>query len=277
MFQEFFAIYGVPILGGAVFFCVAWIIARWSSKAIDHFLGARSNIDHSIVTLLSHVIPVAILVLAGIAVLQAMGVEVASLIAALGIFGFAIAIGLRTTTTNFFTGLMVLILKPYKVGEYIDGERVEGYVESISMFHTVVVTDDGVYVAVPNGPMWARSVRNLSRSRPRRVEIELVLGRGVAFDAVRSVIDGVLAEEAALRKDIPATVRVTDVTEKNLDIEVGFWSEPERTWDLRTQIAERLKQSLTDAGFHVVRAGPRRRKRPASKPKLPLPPVEEEL
>ena len=278
MFEEFFVSYGVPVLGGAVFFCVAWIIARWSARAIDHLLGAKSNIDRSVVTLLARVVSIAILVLAGIAVLQELGVEVASLIAALGIFGFAIAIGMRTTTTNFFTGVMVLILKPYKVGEYIEGERVEGYVESISLFHTVVVTDDGVYVAVPNGPMWARSVRNFSRTRPRRVVVELVLERAVALDMVRSVIDKVLNENTVYRKDIPPTVRVTDVTEKNLDVELGFWGESERIWDLRTGIAARLKQTLTEAGIHVIRAGPRRRKRAAAKPKSPPPPlIDEEL
>lgn len=278
MIENFFVTYGSDVLGGALFICGAWIFAWFLAKVIRYVMGKRLRLDTSAVNLLSNVISISIVVLAGIAVLEDLGVEVASLIAALGIFGFAIAIGMRTTTTNFFHGVMILILKPYKVGEYIEGERVEGLVESISVFHTVVVTDDGTYVAVPNGPMWSRSVRNFSRVRPRRVEIELVLERTKTFSEIKPLIEGILTSEGVSSDDTPPSIQITDATTKSIDIDVCFWCDAEVKADLRTHVTQLLRAVLADAGVRVIRAGARRKKRPPVKPKPPAgAPAEDEI
>lgn len=276
MFEEFFVAYGSDVIGGALFFAGAWVVAIVLSKTFNYVLGKRLNLDPSAVALLAHVISISIVVLAGIAVLEDLGVEIASLIAALGIFGFAIAIGMRTTTTNFFSGVMILILKPYKVGEYIDGERVEGVVESISVFHTVVVTDEGIYVAVPNGPMWSRSVRNYSRTQPKRVEIELVLERTKSFSEIRLLIEQVLAAAGPSPEPFPSSIQITDVTTKSIDITVGFWCDAEKTADLRVQITKQIREVLTGAEIRVIRASSRKKKRSPPKPKSAAPAQAEE-
>lgn len=276
MFEEFFVAYGSDVVGGALFFGAAWVVAIVLSKTFKYVLGKRLNLDPSAVALLAHVISISIVVLAGIAVLEDIGVEISSLIAALGIFGFAIAIGMRTTTTNFFSGVMILILKPYKVGEYIDGERVEGVVESISVFHTVVVTDEGVYVAVPNGPMWSRSVRNFSRTQPKRVEIELVLERTKTFSEIRVLIEQVLASAVPSFETFPSSIQITDVTTKSIDIAVAFWCDAEKTADLRVQITGQIREVLTAAEIRVIRASSRKKKRSPPKPKSAAPAQAEE-
>lgn len=270
MFEQLFADYGEPVLGGALFITAAWIFGWLLSKALKYVLAHRLKLDSAVIALLSSVVSISIVVLAAIAVLEEIGVEIASLITALGIFGFAIAIGMRTTTTNFFTGIMIFILQPYKVGEYIEGERVEGFVESISVFHTVVVTDEGTYVAIPNGQMWARSVQNFSRNRPKRVEIELTLERTSVYSEVKMLIEKTLG--AGMLADVPPTIAITDVTEKATKIEVGFWCRADQTWELRTQISEKLRTSLSAAGIGVTRVGVPRKKRPVASRKTALPP-----
>lgn len=270
MFEQFFTDYGEPVLGGALFIGAAWIVAWLLSKTLNYLLAHRLKLDSAVIALLSSVVSISIVVLAAIAVLEEIGVEIASLITALGIFGFAIAIGMRSTTTNFFNGVMIFILQPYKVGEYIEGERVEGFVESISVFHTVVVTDEGVYVAIPNGPMWARSVQNFSRTRPKRVEIELTLERTSAYSEVKLLIEQTLG--AAMLADVPPTIAITDVTEKSIKIEVGFWCRADQTWELRAQISENLRRSLSAAGIGVTRVGVPKKKRPGASRKTALPP-----
>ena len=267
MFEQMFADYGEPVLGGALFIGAAWLIARMLSLAINYILAHRLKLDSAIIALLSSIVSISIVVLAAIAVLEEIGVEIASLITALGIFGFAIAIGMRTTTTNFFTGVMIFILQPYKVGDYIEGERVEGVVESISLFHTVVVTDDGTYVAVPNGPMWSRSVQNFSRTRPKRVEIQLILERLNSFEAARALIDQALNTEGTAHSNIPQTIKITDVTEKTTTVLIGFWCEADRTWELRTSLSAKLRKIFVASSIGVVRIGAPRKKRPAAKSK----------
>lgn len=277
MFEHFIVNYGPSVLGGAVFLAIAWVFAHLSAKAVGNVLLKRANLDAAVAALMARVVSISILILAGIAVLEELGVEVASLIAALGIFGFAIAIGLRTTSTNFFTGVMLFILKPYKVGDYIEGERVEGVVESMSLFHTVVVTDEGVYVAVPNGAMWARSVRNHSRPRARRVEIDMTVERAKPFSESRSVIDRVLKSEGLIFAGFPPLIQLIEASENSATIRVSFWCDAEHEWGLRAGLTNTLRDSLAAAGIIASKIGaPRKEKSKKKKKSAPAPAGDDE-
>lgn len=266
MIETYLENYGASVVGGALFLAAAWFFAIWLDRGIRHLLIARAGVDSGMATVLARTIRISIWVLAGVAVLEELGVEVASLIAALGIFGFAIAIGLRTTANNFFTGVMLFILRPYKVGDYIDGERVEGVVESMSLFHTVLVTDDGTYVAVPNGAMWSRSVKNFSRPRPRRIEIEAVVDRAKPFEEYGTLIDKALRDEEALVAEFPPLVLIADVSEDSLTVRISAWCDVQNAWDARQRLSASLRDILTAAGVVVRSVGsPKRTKKKKKK------------
>jgi len=265
MFDDFFSDYGPAVLGGAVFLAAAWVFAYWADKFVNQVLLKRVKLDPSSASLMASIVRFSILVLAVIAVLQELGVEVASLIAALGIFGFAIAIGLRTTSTNFFTGIMLITLKPYTEGDYIEGERVEGVVESINLFRTVVITKDGVYVAVPNAAMWARSVSNFSRSRPRCVEINIVVERGTPFGELQGLIEKTLKAEALVFPAFEPLIRIVDVKIKSMTIRAAFWCDAEHVRDARKRVSDELRATLTAAGAVVRRIAPARKTTPKKK------------
>lgn len=267
MIEAYLKSYGPSVVGGAIFLAIAWLFAIWVDRSVRYVLVKRMNVDPAVGSVLSRTIRITILVLAAIAVLEELGVEIASLIAALGIFGFAIAIGLRTTSTNFFTGLMILILKPYRVGEYIDGERIEGIVESISVFHTVLVSPEGTYIAVPNGAMWARSVKNFSRPRPRRVEMDIRLARGKPYEEISPVIDKTLKGETALYAEFAPSIRVETVSDKELKLRAAVWCDAALVTDVRERLSAALRSALTAAGAEVISiAAPRkpRAKKPAA-------------
>jgi len=271
MFENYLTEYGSSVVGGALFLAVACIFAVWVDRGIRHVLIKQAKIDPAAATVLARTIRISIWVLAGVAVLEELGVEVASLIAALGIFGFAIAIGMRTTANNFFTGVMLFILKPYKVGDYIDGERVEGAVESMSLFHTVLVTADGTYVAVPNGAMWSRSVKNFSRPRPRRFEIDISVGRSSPFEELSPIIDRTLSEETALFADFAPLIRIVEVTEKELIVRAAAWCAARQSWDVGQRLTAALRDNLASAGINVHSVGlaqkpARKKKKPATIP-----------
>jgi len=269
--EDYLENYGASVVGGALFLAAAWFFAIWLDRVIRHLLSRRAGLDPAIATVLARTIRISIWVLAGVAVLEELGVEVASLIAALGIFGFAIAIGLRTTATNFFTGVMLFILRPYKVGDYIDGERVEGVVESMSLFHTVLVTDDGTYVAVPNGAMWSRSVKNFSRPRPRRLDLDVAVDRARPFEAFNPVIDKALGDEAALVTEFPPLVRIVDVSEDRLIVGISAWCDVQNAWDARQRLSASLRDRLTAAGIVVHSVGaPKKAKTKKKKSSAPV-------
>ena len=147
---------------------------------------------------------------------------------------------------------MILILKPYKIGDYIEGERVEGAIEAISVFHTVLVSPEGVYIAVPNGAMWARSVKNFSRPRPRRLELDITLARGKPYEEYSAVIDGCLRAETALYPEFPPLVRVETVSDKELKLLAAIWCDAALASDLTVRLSQDLQRALIAAGVEVV-------------------------
>lgn len=272
MFNDLFSEYGATVLGGALFLAAAWVFGWWADKILGQMLRKQGKIDPSSASLMARFVRFSILVFAGIVVLQELGVEVASLIAALGIFGFAIAIGLRTTSTNFFTGIMLIALKPYKVGDFIEGERVEGVVESVNLFHTVVITKDGVYVAVPNAAMWARSVSNFSRIRPRCIEIDVTVEHGVPFGELRGLTDDVLKAESMVSAGFEPLIRIIDVKVKTMTIRAAFWCDAEHEHGVRDHVSDTLRTSLTAAGAVVKKISSARKTTPKKKVAPPTAP-----
>jgi small conductance mechanosensitive channel len=264
--------YGASVLGSFLFLIAAWVFARLADKLIRRVMRDRTEVDPSYVGVIARITRIIIIALAWIAVLEELGVEIASLIAALGIFGFAIALGLRTPLANFFTGMMIYLLKPYDVGDHIEGERVDGSVESIGAFHTVVVTPDGIHVSVPNSAMWARSIKNFSRPRPFRVDLTLTVGRELHFAELASMIEKIVRADAVLFKDFPPEVRIVDTTEESLIIRVSAWCAAEEAWAFGDRLKAEISTAVAGAGATVkkiiaTRKQPRKPRRPKAPPK----------
>jgi len=243
--------YGASVIGSLLFLLAAWAFARLADKVIRRIMRDSTDVDPSYIGIIARITRVTIIVLAWIAVLEELGVEIASLIAALGIFGFAIALGLRTPLANFFTGMMIYTLRPYEVGEHIEGERVEGAVESIGAFHTVVVTPDGTHVSVPNSAMWARSIKNFSRPRPFRVDVTVTTGRELPFAELVPIVEKIVLADAVLFKDFPPEVRIVDTTAQSLIIRVAAWCAAEEAWAFGDRLKAQIGAAIAEAGGTV--------------------------
>lgn len=269
--------YFPSIIGGTLVIAVAWIFAFFLEKAMNNFIRNHTSLEASLITQLVKLLRYTILLLTFVIVLDEFGVDIASLIAALGIFGFALAIGLRTTTTNFFTGVMLSILKPYEVGDYIEGERVEGVVESIHKFYTVVVGKDGVYTAVPNSAMWARSVRNFSRPRPRCVELDITVKSGLTMNALKTLVLDALQGESGIAADMKPLVRLIDVQNSSITVRNSFWCNAEDEPAVRGRMTDTLRQKIAAGGGVAVRIGKPKPERPKPKKKSPAPPAGDDV
>jgi small conductance mechanosensitive channel len=260
--------YGASVIGSLLFLIAAWAFARLADRIIRSVLNDRTDVDPTYVGVIARTTRIIIIVLAWIAVLEELGVEIASLIAALGIFGFAIALGLRTPLANFFTGMMIYMLKPYDVGDHIEGERVEGAVESVGAFHTVVVTPDGIHVSVPNSAMWARSIKNFSRPRPFRVDLTVTAGRELPFAELVPMIDKIVRADSVLFEDFPPEVRIIETTAESLIIRVSAWCAAEEAWAFGDRLKAAIGAAIAEAGGSVKKMIiTRKRRRPPAKAK----------
>ena len=250
--ERFFITHAYMIIGGAVFLAAIVLFAYWTGRFLRFVLVESLGLDSRVSTLSVRTFRIAVVLLAVITVLDEFGIEITSLIAALGIIGFAIAIGLRTTTTNLFTGIVLRAVEPYVVGDTIEGERVEGVVESINLFHTVVVSADGVYVSVPNGPMWARSIRNLSRIRPSRLDLNIRTGHELAFSKMKPLIVSVLQAEPDRCHEFESLVRLEEVADDAITIRAAIWCKQDTLANTRSRLLPAIKNGLSSAGATVI-------------------------
>ncbi len=241
---------GFTVIGGFAFLVAAWFVSIWIERLARRWMTRHFSIEQANVDFVARGCRIAFVTLAIIALLDALGTDIASLLAALGIFGFAIAIGLRSSLTNIFTGVFIHYLKPYKVGEYIAGERVEGIVEHVSFFHTELVTPNGVLVAVPNAALWsARSVKNFSRIRDKRITLEVAVDRSKPFSELSELITARIEEDPAVSKDRGVLIRIDEVTRDDLSMRVSFWCGPEHVWDVGDRIKKLVMQELKTLGI----------------------------
>lgn len=244
---------GLTILGGVAFLLMAWIVSVWIEKLAIRWIGRQFQIEPKSITALARGCRIAVVALAAIVLLDALGTDIASLLAALGIFGFAIAIGLRSSLTNVFTGMFIYFLRPYKVGEYIAGERVEGIVEAVSLFHTEIATPAGILVAVPNGAMWTtRSIKNFSRIRNKRVTFNVTVDRSNTFSEIQRLIENVTKLDPDINKALDLHIRIDDVTADSMEIRVSVWCGAEHVWDVGARLSAALEQGLKEFGVASV-------------------------
>lgn len=240
---------GLTVLGGVAFLLIAWIVSVWIERIVTRWFGQRFNIEQTNISILARGCRISVIALAIIVLLDALGTDIASLLAALGIFGFAIALGLRSSLTNIFTGMFIYFLRPYKVGEYISGERVEGIVETVSLFHTEIATPAGILVAVPNGGMWStRSIKNFSRIRDKRVTFEVTVDRSKPFSEICPVIEDTARQDLDVNNRLAPHIRIDEVTAEEMVIRASVWCSAENVWDVGTRLSGALEQSLKEFG-----------------------------
>lgn len=255
MLDRFLAEYSLSVLGGILFLALAWFLAIWAGRAAQAAVLQRADIDTSFAPIVRRVVRFGIVAVAVLVVLDEFGVEVASIIAALGIFGFAIGLALRGLLANIFTGVAIFSLKPYKTGDEIVADRTTGVVESVHLFHTVLVSE-GSYLSVPNDVVWAKPLRNLSRPRPWRVDLNVSIERpsipaGTAVKDLRASLVAAMKENQLVARSVAPRARVLEVTEKTVVLRVSAWCEDELVQDLKQELRTILRDTLEGAGVKV--------------------------
>lgn len=265
MLQNVFATHGPSILMGGFIIISAWFLALWTGKLCQKWFMRTAHFDATTAPIAAQAVRITILVLVSMIVLDEYGVDMGTLIAALSIFGFAVAIGMRPTATNFFTGIMLISLKPFKVGDYIEVEKVTGLVESLHVFHTVIVTEDGNFVSVPNGAVWAKPIKNFSRPRPVRVELHVVVEDQLSFREIAAVIDGILRAEPNRKKGMETHVAIVTTEGNTMTVQACDWCDAEHGAKVRTGLSEKLREGITAAGATVISIEPPKKEKPKKK------------
>ncbi len=245
------ASYALDAVGALVILLVGWWIAGRTQYLVRRALDRVPRIDDTLKPFLSSSVRYFVIVITFVAVLAEFGVQTTSIIAVLGAAGLAIGLALQGTLQNIAAGIMLLVLRPFRVGEYIDAGGVSGTVDAINLFTTDMTTYDGIYRSVPNAELWNRNILNYSRNPTRRLDIPV----GIAYeDDVEQALDLLLShlsQDARVLPDPGPQVLVTGLGDSSVDLTLRCWTNRTDFWPLRFELNKKVKLWLDAAGISI--------------------------
>ena len=243
--------YGLDVIGAVVILIVGWVAAGWMGGLVRKGLGKVKSFDDTLREFFGSLVKYGILAVTVIAVLDRFGVETTSFVAVLGAAGLAIGLALQGTLSNVAAGVMLLIFRPFRSGDYIDAGSVAGTVKYTSLFVTELATPDNVKIVAPNSQLWGTAIRNYSANPTRRVDIGVGIGYGDEIDKAQSVAMATVASDARVHKDPEPIVVVGGLGESSVDLIVRFWCDAGDYWGLKFDLTKGLKQAFDREGICI--------------------------
>ena len=226
-----------------------WIIGRLM-KGMKKMFQAR-DLDAGLQSFLISLSGIALKVMLVISVISMLGVKMTSFIAVLGAAGLAIGLALSGSLQNFAGGVMILIFKPFKVGDYITAQGHSGTVKDIQIFHTILNTPDKKTIILPNGPLSTGAMTNFSREPQRRVDFTFGIGYGDDIDKARQVIREVIDKDERIFKDPEPFIAVMELGESSVNLVVRVWANATDYWGIFFDMQEAIKKEFDNQGINI--------------------------
>jgi small conductance mechanosensitive channel len=242
--------YGIPAIKALLIVLVAWVVAAWVRRLTRQGMD-RAKIEPTITTFTSNLARWAVLAIAAVFILGVFGIETATVAVVFGGLALAIGLALQGTLGNAAAGFMLLIFRPFKVGDFISTGGVSGTVVEIELFSTSIDTPDKRRLIVPNGSIFGSTIENVSHHAVRRVDVAV----GVAYDAdlvkTRQVLlEAATSVEEGLEDPAPAIV-LSELGDSSVNWTVRLWVNSSDFWPARDKLTERVKNALDAAGLSI--------------------------
>lgn len=221
---------GKNILAALLIFIIGRLLISFIKKLVVKALNKRQNMDEGIKSFVKSLVNVTLTVLLLIAVVGALGVETTSFAALLASAGVAVGMALSGNLQNFAGGVMILLFKPIKTGDYIEAQGVAGSVKEIQIFHTVLTTPDNQTIYVPNGPLSSNVITNYSTQDIRRVDWSFAVDYGTDYEKVKAVIEKLIASDSRILKDPAHFIALGALADSSVNITVRAWVKSGDYW-----------------------------------------------
>ncbi|HAH9043519.1 TPA: small-conductance mechanosensitive channel MscS [Escherichia coli] len=240
--------YAVNIVAALAIIIVGLIIARMISNAVNRLMISR-KIDATVADFLSALVRYGIIAFTLIAALGRVGVQTASVIAVLGAAGLAVGLALQGSLSNLAAGVLLVMFRPFRAGEYVDLGGVAGTVLSVQIFSTTMRTADGKIIVIPNGKIIAGNIINFSREPARRNEFIIGVAYDSDIDQVKQILTNIIQSEDRILKDREMTVRLNELGASSINFVVRVWSNSGDLQNVYWDVLERIKREFDAAGI----------------------------
>jgi len=245
------ATYGFDVLGAILILLLGWIVAGWASRATRNAVNRIGWMDGTIKPLIASVVRYLVIIITIVAVLNRFGVETTSIIAVLGAAGLAVGLALQGTLSNVAAGVMILFLRPFKVGDYVTAGGNGGTVAEVGLFTTELTTPDNVSISVPNSQIIGSAISNFSKHPTRRIDIIVGIGYGSSIDAAFAALMKLAEEDKRVLADPAPQVSVRALADSSVNIGLRFWVNSADYWQTLFDFNKAVKETLDANGIEI--------------------------
>lgn len=247
---EILAKYGLKVIGAILILLIGRYAAKLASKLLMRVL-TKAKVDATLVPFIDNLAYTAMLVFVAVAALDQVGVQTASFIAVLGAAGLAVGLALQGSLANFASGVLLLIFKPFRVGDFVEIGGVQGTVQAIQIFNTVLNSPNNVRIVVPNGAVTGGSISNYTINGTRRVDLTISVSYEDDLRKARRVIEGVLSTDPRILADPAPVVAVHEMASSSINFVVRPWVKTADYWKVYWDLTEKLKVAIDDNGLTI--------------------------
>jgi small conductance mechanosensitive channel len=235
--------YAVQVVGAIIILIVGRIAAGIGKKLIVRLL-TRAKTDTAVISFVGTLSYFLILVFAILAALAKFGIQTTSFVAVLGAAGLAVGLALQGSLSNFASGVLILILRPFKIGDFIEGAGVTGTVKEIELFTTILSTPDNIKIMVPNAKLFGDVIKNFSGYDLRRIDLEVGIGYGSPIGKAIEILNTIIKEDIRILSEPPAQIAVATLADSSVNIVFRPWVKKEDYWDVRFDVTRKVKESF---------------------------------
>jgi small conductance mechanosensitive channel len=239
--QDLSMVFGLKILTAILIFVVGRWVARVIRGATEKMM-TRSKVDPTLVTFVGNLVYIALLTFIILAALAHLGIQTTSFIAVIGAAGLAVGLALQGSLANFAAGILLLIFRPFKVGDFIEGAGVAGIVEEIHIFTMQLRTPDNKTIIIPNAKITGDNITNYTKKENRRVDLVIGVSYGDDIGKVKSVVADVLNGDPRILKDPAPTIAVLELGDSSVNFAVRPWVKTADYWNVYFDTTESIKK-----------------------------------
>ncbi|MGE4469026.1 MAG: mechanosensitive ion channel family protein [Desulfovibrio sp.] len=242
--------YGLRLLVALVVFYVGLLVSRRISRLIARIME-RAKVDETLISFVRNMVHYLLLTAVGIAALGQVGINVTSFLAVLGAAGLAVGLALKDSLSNFAAGVLLILFRFFRVGDYVTVGGTSGTVKALNLFNTELSTPDNQKVFVPNSSILGDVIVNVTANDTRRIDLVVGIGYGDAISKAQGILEGLLAADARILKDPAPTVAVSELADSSVNFVVRPWVATTDYWDVRFDLIRAIKETFDEQGVSI--------------------------
>lgn len=242
--------YAINVFSAALIIFLGNIVVKSVANSVAKVLTSK-NIDKAVVEFIHGIVRYALFIVVLIAALSRLGVQTASVVAIIGAAGLAVGLALQGSLSNFAAGVLIVVFRPFKSGDYVEVAGVSGCVDAIQIFQTILITIDNKIVIVPNSGVIGSPITNYSRLDTRRVDLVIGVSYKSDLKAVKQVIQDALEKDTRILKDKEISIGVLELGNSSVNFVVRPWCKTEHYWDVYFDTNQTIKEALDAAGIEI--------------------------